>query len=259
MTNIIRLNEAINDYLSRPVITQLGEALIAFNASTHITELGSKSEILPSDILIDGSYGQSTPNPFITKVGAGTATVKSDSNGPYVSFNNCGFRANELATIFNYDKSKSILLVAKFRVTAIAAVNTGIPTSRIFSYHNYGPLMAVSVGLSNAKKYLTVNVGGGEKIIEEVMAGKIYTMAILRTPTEGKIFTAKTIQNLGSAGGLDSNLTSEDIKAMGLNTRSVYLGTDDTTPLSNTDIFSYEFYGNGAWSDAQIQNYLATL
>lgn len=67
MTNIIRLNEAINDYVSRPVITELGEALIALNASTHIAELGSKSAISPSDILIDGSYGQSTPIRLLTK------------------------------------------------------------------------------------------------------------------------------------------------------------------------------------------------
>ncbi|WP_436904852.1 hypothetical protein [Acinetobacter johnsonii] len=257
MTNIIRLNEAINDYVSRPVITQLGEALIALNASTHIAELGSKSDILPSDILIDGSYGQSTPNPFITKIGAGTATVKSDSNGSYVSFNNCGFRANESATIFNYDKSKSVLLVAKFRVATLAAVTTEAPISRIFSLNNIGPLITLSVGLINTKKHLTVNSGASEVSLGEAVAGKVYTMAVLRTPTQCKVITAETIQNTGSVGSLNPKVTSEDIRAMGLNVKSVVI--DDSVPLSSTDVFSYEFYGNGNWSDAQIQNYLATL
>lgn len=258
MTNIIRLNEAINDYVSRPVITQLGEPLIALNASTHITELGGKSSLLPSDILLDGSYGQILPNPFIIKIGAGNATVKSDSNGSYVSFNNCGFRANESATVFNYDKSKSVLLVSKFRVATLAAVTTEKPISRIFSFNTYGPLLGLSVSLVDTKKYLTVNVGVTEIPIEELTAGKIYTIAVLRTPTQCKVFIGpKTIVSAGSVGGLDPNLASEDIKAMGLNVRSIV--TDDTTPLSNTDIFSYEFYGNGAWSDAQIQNYLSTL
>lgn len=261
MTNIIRLNEAINDYVSRPVITQLGEPLIALNASTHITELGSKSAISPSDILIDGFYGQANPNPFINKIGAGTATVKSDLNGSYVSFNNCGFRANESATVFNYDKSKSVLLVSKFRVATLAAVITEKPISRIFSFNTNGPLLGLSVSLNGTKKYLTVNVGGNngaETLIEEVAAGKLYTVAILRTPTQCKVFMGpKTIVSAGSVGTLDPNLASEDIKAMGLNVRSI--GGDDTVPLNSTDIFSYEFYGNGAWSDAQIQNYLSTL
>lgn len=261
MTNIIRLNEAINDYLSRPVITQLGEALIAFNASTHITELGSKSEILPSDILIDGSYGQSTPNPFITKVGAGTATVKSDSNGPYVSFNNCGFRANHTATVFNYDNSKSVLLVCKFRVTKIAEVTAGMPTSRIFSIHKDFPLIALSATLIGTEKHLSVARSSTEVSLGKVVEGKVYTMAVLRTPTHCKVFTPETIQNAGPvnipAGGSDGNLTN--ISGVGWNTRSVDLGVDGTTPLSNTDVFSWELYGNGDWSDAQIQNYLATL
>ncbi|MGQ1193917.1 hypothetical protein ACT4YP_14520 [Acinetobacter baumannii] len=258
MTNIIRLNEAINDYLSRPVITQLGEALIAFNASTHITELGSKSEILPSDILIDGSYGQSTPNPFITKVGAGTATVKSDSNGSYVSFNNCGFRAGESATIFNYDKSKSVLLVCKFRITKIAEVTAGaLFTSRIFSINAGFPLITLSVTLFGTVKHLSVSVSPTEVSLGEAVAGKVYTMAILRTPTQCKVLTAETIQNAGPVGLLTGDQIN--IAGMGLNARSINLGTDGTTPLSNTDIFSCELYGNGDWSDAQIQNYLATL
>ena len=258
MTNIIRLNEAINDYVSRPVITQLGEPLIALNASTHITELGGKSSLLPSDILLDGSYGQILPNPFVNKIGAGNATVKSDSNGSYVSFNNCGFRANESATVFNYDKSKSVLLISKFRVTTLAAVTAENPVSRIFSFNTYGPLLSFSISLNNGKKYFTVNVGGPEATLEEPIVGKVYVIAVLRTPTQHKVFIGpEKIMDVGSAAPLDPNLALEDIKAIGLNVRSI--SGSDTVPLSNTDIFSYEFYGNGAWSDAQIQNYLSTL
>lgn len=142
-------------------------------------------------------------------------------------------------------------------MTAIAEVVTSKPVSRIFSHHNTGPLLAVSVVLDGTKKQLTANVGVTDAPIEELTAGKVYTIAVLRTPTQGKVFMSGAIQNLGSAGGLGPNPTSEDIKAIGLNTRSIPI--DDSVPLSSTDIFSYEFYVNGSWSDAQIQNYLATL
>lgn len=257
MTNIIRLNEAINDYVSRPVITQLGEPLIALNASTHITELGSKSAISPSDILIDGFYGQANPNPFINKIGAGNATVKSDSNGSYLSFNNCGFRADENAKIFTYNQSQSALLIAKFRVTTTAALTTDKPVSRIFSSHITGPLLAISTALQNNKKMLTVSSASGDVAIEEIIVGKIYTIAVLRTSAQVKTFLGGVVINCGTPAPLATNNSTEDIKALGINVRSIVI--DDTTPLNNTDIFSYEFYGNGNWSDAQIQNYLATL
>lgn len=253
MTTIIRLNEAINDYVSRPVITLLGEPLIAINVDTYKDQLGGLATINPSDVLIDGSYGQSKPNPFITKTGKGSASVKTDNNGSYISFNNCGFRSSLDDALFEYDKSQSLLFMTKFRVNKLDSSAKVDQVVRVFSIHQNGPLFAISIVSRGNGTYLSIGMSG-ETPITTLELGKIYTIALLRSNSGCKVFVNGTVINDGMPNVVgDANSPKEIIRAVGLNTRSIDFGDE---PNHSVDLFNYALYGNGSWTEAKIANYL---
>ena len=77
MTQVIHLNDAIIDYSSRPVITLLGEPILALHPDTYKNKFNSGSVLSVSNVIVDGSIYNTAPVPFNQKVGTGDIVFNS--------------------------------------------------------------------------------------------------------------------------------------------------------------------------------------
>ena len=256
MTNIIRLNESTNDYASRPVITALGEPLIAIHPSTYQSELGGLADIAPQKVLVDGNYGQTTPSPFVYKIGTGNTTVKSDSNGAYLSFNQSAIRANDNTALFNL--TKSALMIVKFRIAKAPNLTSGL--TRLFSLNYNGPIVVINAEFINNKIMLaaagvTSSGSSAGTVIEELIVGKIYTAALYRTFDRIYINIDNKVI-IDAVDTLYEPFKNAIVRGLGINTRAI----DTASPiLANTDVFDFELYDNVDVSNKQIADYLLTF
>lgn len=238
MTNIIRLNEAINDYVSRPVITELGEPEIVIRPNIYAAGLGANATVEPNQLLIDGDFGQTNPAPF-SGVGTGSLTLKSDANGAYIAMNQKGIRTG---IVINTKENKGSLVIMKFRINDIFAgadrlFSIGLGASPGNSNFNMaivtGPVKALNSAvlpprpIDNKVHTIATYVGGGREIV--FLNSEKYTAATGAVPIN-------------------------ELTGVGINTRSFL----DTTP-NNIDLYNFEFYADVSLTEQQIQNYLATL
>ena len=239
MTNIIRLNEAINDYVSRPVITELGEPELAIRPNIYVAGLGANATVEPNQLLIDGNFGQTNPAPFFG-VGTGSLTLKSDANGAYIAMNKKGIRTG---VVINTKENKGSLVIMKFRINDIFA-----GAERLFSVGN-----GATNGNSNfAVPTFTTPVkafGGIPSLPLRPIDNKVHTIATYCGGGRELVFLD------GVKYAVASNLVPiNELAGVGINTRSF-----QDTPPNDIDLYNFEFYADVLLTEQQIQNYLATL
>lgn len=237
MTNIIRLNESINDYASRPVITALGEPDLAIRPSTYLAALGASTNIDPKQILIDGSYGQINPAPFLG-VGTGAMTVKSDVNGAYLAMPQKGIRTG---LVMSTKEDRGTFAIIKFRLNDIFS-----GAERLFSIGPAGNLTATfSIATVLEPKRLTSAYGYGAPL-----DNLVHTLAIYHTPGTLYLF----IDNKKYAANTANVSVPNDLTGVGINTRSFA-----DTPPNDLDLYNFELYLDVSLTEQQIINYLKTL
>ena len=238
MTNIIRLNESINDYAARPVITALGEPDLAIRPSTYLAALGTSTNIDPKQILIDGSYGQTTnPAPFIG-VGTGAMTVKSDANGAYLAMPQKGIRTGIVMSTKN---DKGTFVVIKCRLNDIVS-----GAERLFSI-GPGSLNTANFNLATAVDPKRVDSLYG---YSAPMDNLVHTFAIYNAP--GALYLFADNKKYFTVSG--SVTTPNDLTGVGINTRSLA-----DTPPNDLDLYNFELYLDVSLTEQQIIDYLKTL
>ena len=238
MTNIIRLNESINDYAARPVITAIGEPDLAIRPSTYLAALGTSTNIDPKQILIDGSYGQTTnPAPF-TGVGTGAMTVKSDANGAYLAMPRKGIRTGAVMSTKN---DRGTFMVMKYRLNDIFS-----GAERLFSI-GPGSLNTANFNLATAvdPKRVGSMYGYSAPLDNLVHTSAIYSAL-------GTVYLFVDNKKYSTASGLVT--IPNDLTGVGINTRSFA-----DTPPNDLDLYNFELYLDISLTEQQIIDYLKTL
>lgn len=237
MTNIIRLDESINDYAARPVITRLGEPDLAIRPSTYLDELGESTSIDPSQILIDGSHGQTVnPAPF-TGVREGAMTIKSDVDGVYLAMPQIGIRTD---IVMDTRNDRGTLAIIKYRLNDIFEGATRL-------------ISAGSGSGSTANFRLTTDfetkrvrgVGGFSHQLDNL----VHTVAVYRGPEGYYVFEGDKKYISSSSASIPNDLTG-----VGINTSSI------TDPEPNDlDLYGLELYLDVELTEQQIIDYLKTF
>lgn len=241
MTNIIRLNESINDYVSRPVITALGEPEIAIRPSIYVAALGINATVEPNQLLIDGNFGQTNPAPFIG-VGTGTLSLKSDANGAYLAMHRKGIRTGN---VINARNDRGLFVVMKFRLNDVYDSGQRILSTGNGSSGNTNSNIKSFIDLDGSKGFTTY-VGGHKKTLDS----NVHTVAI---------YTANNVSNEylnGKKVTMPTTFTAtpNSIFGVGVNTTAF---TD--TPAQNLDVYNFEVYTDVILTDQQIADYLLTF
>lgn len=236
MTNIIRLNESNNTYASKPVITALGEPEVAIRPSIYAAGLGANATVTVSQLLIDGNYGQINPSPFLG-VGTGSLTLKSDTNGTYLTMNQVGIRTG---LVIDTKQDKGTLAIIKARVNDILVDNARLMSIGSVTQGLSG--FAILTALTPTKKLTVSSVPMG-------MDANIHTFAVYTRPGQTVIFIDGN-QTVASGSATPIN----EKTGVGINTRSFA----DTAP-NNIDLYNFELYVDTVLTDQQILDYLKTL
>nr|WP_313091645.1 hypothetical protein [Moraxella sp. CTOTU48268] len=238
MTNIIRLNESINDYAARPVITALGEPDLAIRPSTYLAALGTSTNIDPTQILIDGRFGQTTnPAPFIG-VGTGAMTVKSDANGAYLAMPQKGIRTG---TVMSTRNDRGTFMAVKYRLNDIFS-----GSDRLFSV-GQGTLATANFNVATLLDPKRMeNLSGYSAPMDNL----VHTLAIYSVPGTVYLF----VGNKKYSAAFGSVTTPNDLTGVGINTRSF-----SDTPPNDLDLYNFELYLDVSLTEQQIIDYLKTL
>lgn len=241
MTDIIRLNEAINDYAARPVITRLGEPDLVIKPSTYIDALEESTAISPDRILIDGIYGQTNdPAPF-TGVGTGALTLERDENGVYLAMPKIGISTGIVLPTRGDINSLAII---KFRVNDIISDDA----SRLVSVGSGSGSTAnfrISTHLT-PEKVLNSNIGNFSVPVDN----NVHTIAIYRGSEDSYLLLGNeryTASNLGKS-------YPNGFTGVGFNTSAAY-----GTPPNDIDLYSFELYLDVRLTEQQIRDYIKTF
>ena len=253
MTQIIRLNDSIIDYSSRPVITQLGEALIAINPDAYKNKFASGAVIKTEDILIDGSVGQIKSNPFIVSSGTGNITYNTSAEGAFLRVNSLNFNTALPSPIYTYRTGVAIAI--KFRINSLGELTLPNDIARLFTVSTHTQIGQVAITTkSNNTPQVTVrfldSAGRPYDYSEPLVIGKIYSVVLYRGLTN--IFAAingKLVVDRNHAYGIDDLASTQiDLKLNGSFAMPAM-------PKLNLDYFHFSLYGNPTVTPEHVISY----
>lgn len=258
MTQVIRLNDAIIDYSSRPVITLLGEPILALHPDTYKNKFNSGSVLSVSNVIVDGSIYNTAPVPFSQKVGTGGIVFNSTVDGNFISTNNCGILSNLTNPLYRW--SSSVLVATKFRINSLNDLDTANEASRLLTVGRTS-IFNIEIKL-DASLVPSINItlpnaaGAYETYTEQLVLGKIYSLIAYRTLNgatvilNGKVVFSST--KVFGTFATDSNNNIQDI----------FIGGSFYYPAwakTNADWFGFELYGNVEVTDSQLLTYAKSL
>lgn len=241
MTDIIRLNEAINDYAARPVVTRLGEPDMAIKPSTYIDALGESIPINAEQILIDGIYGQTNdPAPF-TKTGTGAMTLERDEYGVYLAMPEVGINTG---IVLPTRGDINTLLIIKYRINDIisdaasrlVSIGSGSGSTANFRISTH----------SSPEKRIESNIG----TFSEPVDNNVHTIAIYRGSEDAYLLLGNERYTASNLGVTYPN----GFTGVGFNTSAAY-----KTASNDIDLYSFELYLDVRLTEKQVREYIKTV
>ena len=255
MTQIIRLNDSIIDYSSRPVITPLGEPIISIHPETYQNKFSNGETLQPTDILVDGSIGKTAPKPFDKSRGTNPVVFKKDANGSYLNFNKMSIYSD--SNRLYYNTNKSALAVVKFRVNNMDGATANMAAApRIFTMSPIYQMFHIQLNLDDKNiPFIEFNVtstpfNAYATVRQPLVLGKIYTAALLRTLT-GYIIIVDGVTVLKNDLPFNTDKLGYPIYDLSLNQSIIF----PDRPMVNTDIFGFELYADVDVTEAQLLTY----
>ena len=237
MTDIIRLNESIDDYAARPVITRLGEPDLAIRPSTYLDALGASTNIDPKQILIDGSFGQTVnPAPF-AEVGTGAMTIKSDADGVYLAMTQKGLRTNP---VMNTRNDRGTLVIIKYRLNDIFTDDSRVMAIGTNTVSTSG----MRLGAFLDPKRVDSNSG-----YSAPLDNLVHTIAVYNTPDKFILFEGTEKYTAPRTSQAPNTLIG-----LRINT-----ATNANLQHNDLDLYGFELYLDVSLTEQQVINYLKTL
>ena len=258
MTQVIHLNDAIIDYSSRPVITLLGEPILALHPDTYKNKFNSGSVLSVSNVIVDGSIYNTAPVPFNQKVGTGNIVFNSTVDGNFISTNNCGLLSNLTNPLYRW--SSSVLVATKFRINSLNDLDTANEASRLLTVGR-ASIFNIEIKL-DASLVPSINIncpnaaGAYETYTEQLVLGKIYSLIAYRTLNGATIvLNGKVVFSSNKAFGTFASDSSNNV-------RDIFIGGSFFYPSwakVSADWFGFELYGNVNVTESQLLTYAKSL
>lgn len=259
MTQIIRLNDSINDYSSRPVITPLGEPIISIHPETYQNKFSDGQTLQPTDVIVDGSIGKTAPKPFDKFRGTNPVVFKKDANGSYLNFNKTSIYSD--SNRLYYTTNKSALAVVKFRVNNMDGATANMsPPPRIFTMSPNYQMFNIQLNLDDKNNpFIEFNVASTGFAIyaavrQPLVLGKIYTAVLLRTLT-ACIIIVDGVTMLKNDVPFNPDQLGYPIYDLSLNQSVIF----PERLMMNTDIFGFELYADVDVTESQLLTYAKSL